>query len=412
MKRLKWLVPGMKIKRWIMLCAVSIILISMGFVITIFETNPQTRTGASLIIIAGILGVVTGIKRIIKSVVTIFLPEREEDLVDIVYKERYLARGANIAVIGGGTGLSTLLHGMKEYTSNITAIVTVADDGGSSGRLRQEFNVLPPGDIRNCLVALADAELLMGKLFQFRFEDGEQLKGHNFGNLFITAMTKVTGDFEQALKESSRVLAIRGQVLPATLSRVTLCAEHQDGERTAGESKIPHKGTPIKKVYLEPHDCRATEDALRAIRGADAIVIGPGSLYTSILPTLLVNGITREIARTQVIKIYVCNVMTQPGETDNYKASDHVHALIGHTAANIMTHCIVNIASVPERMKEKYALEKAYPVIADKDAIKAMDYTVIGANVIDAKDFVRHDPRKVAGIIINTITEHSRKGMS
>ncbi len=409
MKRLKWLVPGMRVKRWITLCIFSIILISMGFVITVFDDNPKTRTGASIVIIAGIFGVVTGIKRIIKSLVAVFMPQGDGDLVDLVYQKRYLARGANVAVIGGGTGLSTLLHGLKEYSGNISAIVTVADDGGSSGRLREEFDVLPPGDIRNCLVALADAEPLMGKLFQFRFENGGQLQGHNFGNLFITAMTKVTGDFEQAVKESSKVLAIRGRVIPATLSKVTLMAEHQNGEHTTGESNIPHQGTPIKKVYLNPQDCGATRAAIEAIRSADAIVLGPGSLFTSILPNLLVTGIAQEVARANVLKIYICNVMTQPGETDNYKASEHIKALVGHTESKILTHCIVNLASIPENMKEKYAGENAYPVIADQDALREMGYSVIGANVLSAKDYVRHDSKKLAQLIANTIADYSKK---
>ena len=242
MKRLKWLVPGMRVKRWIILLALSVALISMGCVIMIVEDNPNTKAGAGLVILLGIFGVISGVKNVVKSLIAVFLPQdtqRKSELVDIIYQKRYLERGSNVVVMGGGTGLSVLLHGLKNYTSNITAIVTVADDGGSSGRLREEFNILPPGDIRNCLVALADAEPLMRKLFQFRFEEGKDLKGHSFGNLFITAMSKVTGDFEQAVKESSRILAIRGKVIPSTLSKVKLVAEHQNGELTEGESKIP-----------------------------------------------------------------------------------------------------------------------------------------------------------------------------
>ena len=410
MKKLKWLIPGMGVKRWIVLLMLSVVLISMGSVFIIVEENPDTKAGAGLIIIVGIIGLITSVRKMVRTVVKVFLPERESELVDIVYQKRYLERGSNVVVIGGGTGLSVLLHGLKDYTSNITAIVTVADDGGSSGRLRQEFNVLPPGDIRNCLVALADAEPLMSKLFQFRFKEGEYLKGHSFGNLFITAMSKVTGDFEQAVKESSKVLAIRGKVIPSTLSRIKLVAEHQNGELTEGESKISEKKTPIKKVFLEPKDCEATEAALESIREADIIILGPGSLYTSIIPNLLINGIYQEVSRSKVLKIYICNVMTQAGETDGYKASDHLKAIIHHTTPEIVNTCIINTARVPDKLLDKYKEESAEAVEPDRDVIRKMSYRVIGANIIDAKDFVRHDPHKLSRIIMNLIGEYTRRG--
>lgn len=410
MKHLKWLIPGMGVKRWIILLILSVVLISMGSVFIIVEKNPDTRAGAGLIMLVGIIGLITSVRKMVRTVVKVFLPERESELVDIVYQKRYLERGSNVVVIGGGTGLSVLLHGLKDYTSNITAIVTVADDGGSSGRLREEFNVLPPGDIRNCLVALADAEPLMSKLFQFRFEEGEHLKGHSFGNLFITAMSKVAGDFEQAVKESSKVLAIRGKVIPSTLSKIKLVAEHQNGELTEGESRIPEKKTPIKKVFLEPKDCEATEEALEAIREADVIILGPGSLYTSIIPNLLINGIFQEVSRSKVLKIYICNVMTQAGETDGYKASDHLKAIIHHTTPEIVNTCIINTARIPERLLDRYKEEKAEPVEADRDVIRKMRYRVIGADIIDAKDFVRHDPHKLSRIIMNLIGEYTRRG--
>lgn len=408
MKKLKWLIPGMGVKRWIFLLILSVVLISMGSVFMIIEQNPNTKAGAGLIIIFGVTGLITGVRKIVKSVVKVFLPEREAELVDIVYQKRYLERGSNVVVLGGGTGLSVLLSGLKNYTSNITAIVTVADDGGSSGRLREELNVLPPGDIRNCLVALADAEPLMSKLFQFRFKEGEHLKGHSFGNLFITAMSKVTGDFEQAVKESSKVLAIRGKVIPSTLSKIKLVAEHQNGELTEGESKIPEKMTPIKRVFLEPKDCEATEEALEAIREADVIILGPGSLYTSIIPNLLISGIYQEVSRSKVLKIYVCNVMTQSGETDGYKASDHLKAIIHHTTPDIVNTCIVNTGGIPDELLEKYKEENAERVQPDRGTIQKMGYRVIGANVINAKDYIRHDPHKLLRIMMNLIGEYTR----
>ncbi len=410
MKILKWLIPGMGVKRWVVLLILSVILISMGTVIMVISRDANNRAAVSIVILFGIIGLILGVKNIIRSVVTIFLPQREEELVDIVYQKRYLERGSNVVTIGGGTGLSVLLHGLKNYSSNITAIVTVADDGGSSGRLRQEFNMLPPGDIRNCLVALADAEPLMRKLFQFRFEEGDYLKGHSFGNLFITAMSKVTGDFEEAIKQSSKILAIRGKVIPSTLSKIRLVAEHKNGEVTAGESKISEKRNPIKRVFLEPNNCEATEEALLAIREADVIILGPGSLYTSIIPNLLINGIYQEVSRSKVLKIYICNVMTQPGETDGYKASDHLKALIRHSTPEIVNTCIINTGSVPEALLKRYKEEKADIVEPDRDAMQKMGYRVIGANIISATDYIRHNADKLSRLVMNLSGEEARKG--
>ena len=403
LKAFKWLYPGMWVKRWILLAVLGIVLISMGFVMEIQEPSPQNKTVAGVIIILGILAVVTGMKRIIKSFVGILLPEGKDELVDKIYKMRILERGPRIVVIGGGTGLSTLLHGLKEYTSNITAIVTVADDGGSSGRLRQDFDVLPPGDIRNCLVALADAEPLMGKLFQFRFEEGTALAGHSFGNLFITAMSKVAGSFDAAIKESSKVLAIRGSVLPSTLDKVTLVAEHKDGTRTTGESQIPNAKAPIRRIYLEPRNCKPTAEAIDAVRKADAIVLGPGSLYTSIMPNLLVERMCREVASSRAVKVYVCNVMTQKGETNNFKASDHLRVIIEHTMPGIADYCIVNTARIPDSLLTKYKDDGSYPVIADSENLKKMKCKVVEAHIVSTKDYVRHDPAKLAKIIIDLV---------
>jgi len=400
----------MGVKRWYFLIFLSVALISMGSAIIIVEDSPNTKAGAGVIILVGFIGLIAGVKNVVRSVVDVFLPQRESELVDIVYQKRYLKRGSNIVVLGGGTGLSVLLQGLKNYTSNITAIVTVADDGGSSGRLREEFNVLPPGDIRNCLVALADAEPLMRRLFQFRFEEGKDLKGHSFGNLFITAMSKVTGDFMQAIKESSRVLAIRGKVIPATLSKIRLLAEHQNGELTEGESRIPEKMTPIKKVFIEPRNSEATEEALEVIREADAIILGPGSLYTSIIPTLVINGIHQEVSRSKSLKIYICNVMTQAGETDGYTASDHVKAIVRHSTPDILNTVIVNTGSVPPRLLQKYKEENAERVESDQGVIQNMGYRVIGANIVNAKDYVRHDPHKLSRIIMGLIGDYTRKG--
>jgi len=398
----------MWVKRWILMTVFGIIMISMGFVMVILEQSPRSKTFAGTIIILGILAVITGIKRIIKSLMAVFLPKGDNGLVEKIYQKRVLEKGARLVVIGGGTGLSTLLHGLKEYTSNITAVVTVADDGGSSGRLRQEFDILPPGDIRNCLVALADAEPLMGKLFQFRFEEGGELGGHSFGNLFITAMSKVTGNFDRAVKESSKVLAIRGSVLPSTLDKVALVAEHVDGSQTIGESQIPQAKAPIKRIYLRPANCKPTDEAIDAIRKADAIVLGPGSLYTSIMPNLLVGRIYQEVISSKAIKIYVCNIMTQKGETSDYTASDHLKAIVEHTAPGISDYCILNTANIPEELLKKYREEESYPVVPDPDNFKKFKCKVVKAHIVSTRDFVRHDPAKLANIIIDLVASLKR----
>ncbi len=400
MQPLKWLFPGMLVKRWIFLGALGIIMVSMGFAIMISENIDASKTGASIVIMLGIIIIITSVKRMIKSLLLVFMPkEKNKDLVNLVYIKRQLARSFDVVALGGGTGLSTLLNGLKKYTSNITAIVTVADDGGSSGRLRQEFDMLPPGDIRNCLVALADSETLMGDLFQFRFKEGEGLKDHNFGNLFITAMMKVTGDFEKAVKESSRVLAVRGKVIPSTLEKVMLEAEYEDGKRIIGESRIPDLSSPIKRLYIKPSGAAATRDALEAIKKADIILLGPGSLYTSIMPNLLIGDICRQIEKSRAFKVHICNVMTQHGETDGYKASDHLKAIIAHTSPSAVTHCVVNTGRVPAELVEKYRGENASPVEPDIDVIEKMGYKIISGNVISTADYVRHDPEKLAKII-------------
>ncbi|MGB2630310.1 MAG: YvcK family protein [Candidatus Omnitrophota bacterium] len=414
MKRLKWLYPGMLIKRWISLSVFGILMISMGFVIVIFERSSENKTIAGLIIVLGMMCVIFAVKRILKSFMTVLAPESDKNtLVEKVYEKRILEKGPKIVVVGGGTGLSTLLTGLKQRTSNITAIVTVADDGGSSGRLRQELDVLPPGDIRNCLVALADSEDLLGPLFQFRFSEGEGLKGHNFGNLFITAMSKVTGDFAKAITESSKVLAIRGNVFPATLQRVKLVAKRLNGRETVGESLIrEERESPIDQLLLSPGDCKATQESIDAISQADVIILGPGSLYTSVMPNLLIKGIQRQILRAKAVKIYVCNVMTEGGETENFSVSDHVRAIIKHTGPGIIDYCVANVSRIPKQLYEKYKLENKYPVeISERDEswFKEEKIKLVKANIAGIKEFVRHDPMKLSDVIMDILSQEKRK---
>ena len=343
----------------------------------------------------------------IVSLITLFLPKHERDLVDILYQRRYLERGPKIVAIGGGHGLSHLLLGLKEYTANLTAIVTVADSGGSSGRLREEFNIVAPGDIRNCLVALADAPALMGDLFQFRFSKESQLQGHNFGNLFLTAMFQLTGgDFEKAVKECSHVLAIRGKVIPSTISNVHLVAEYIDGSLTHGEAKIPKRNMPIRRISITPQEAVPTQDALEAISDSDVIVLGPGSLYTSILPNLIIKGVAEAIAESPAFKIYVCNVMTQPGETEGFKASDHLKAIIEHSNNDVIDACIINNALVPNEALSRYQTEFSYPVEADVDTMKEMGYKVVATDLLSVTDFVRHDSVKLTEALIRLIETH------
>ena len=416
MKRLKWLYPGMLIKRWITLSVFGILMISMGFVIVISEKTAENRAAAGIIIILGILCVIFAVKRILKSFVNVLMPEAgnvDDNLVDKIYAKRILEKGPKIVVVGGGTGLSTLLTGLKHKTSNITAIVTVADDGGSSGRLREEFGVLPPGDIRNCLVALSDSEDLLGDLFQFRFSEGTGLDGHNFGNLFITALARVTGDFAKAIRESSKVLAIRGNVFPATLQTVKLVARRENGDETVGECNIRDGSkSPVEKLSLSPGDCKATQESVEAIRNADAIILGPGSLYTSVMPNLLIEGIRREIIKSNAVKVYICNVMTEAGETDDYSVSDHAKALIKHTRPGIINYCIANTSRIPKDLYEKYKLENKFPVKLDgkdEDWLKHERITLVRAHIAGNQEFVRHDPLKLSNVIIDILDEHKRR---
>jgi uncharacterized cofD-like protein len=402
----KWLYPGLRIKRWVFLLAVGIVLVSMGFVVTMIESQ---ETVGSFFVVGGILAVIISVRKILKSVIMLLAPNQEGQLINIMYHRVVLASGTRVVAIGGGTGLSALLHGLKERTSNITAIVTVADDGGSSGRLRNQYGVLPPGDIRNCLVALADSETLMQELFQFRFKEGvsesdkesaNDLAGHSFGNLFILAMTKITGDFEKAVRESSRILNIRGRVVPSTLSAVTLVAHHADGRVTDGETNISACKSPIEKIFLKPEAVQAADDAIQAIRTADVIVLGPGSLYTSVLPNLLIENLLAEIIASRAPKVYVCNIMTQPNETSHLNSDfRHVEALIKNTQPEVLTHVIVNNGRVPQTLTERYTHEGAFPLMRESEKIRELGYKVVEADLIRGVDVVRHNSRRLAKII-------------
>lgn len=316
-----------------------------------------------------------------------------------------IAKDAKIVVIGGGTGLSTMLRGLKEYSSNLTAIVTVADDGGGSGILRQDLGMLPPGDIRNCILALADTEPVMEKLLQYRFTEG-MLKGQSFGNLFLAAMNGISDSFEEAVKKMSDVLAVTGRVLPVTLQDVKLCAELEDGYIVKGESKIGdhnsfHKGK-IKNVYLEPLLIKPSQEAIDSILDADMIVLGPGSLYTSIIPNLLVPGIVDAIKRSKAIKTYVCNVMTQPGETEDYSVWDHVKAIEKHSYKGMIEYCIVNSAQIPDELNQKYKDDGAAAVAIDSEILERHGIKVLYDDFVCINNnYIRHDTKRLAKTIMD-----------
>jgi uncharacterized cofD-like protein len=402
----KWFYPGIGIKRWVGMSAFGVILVAIGSSHLRGEEYWIIQLLDAVVVVSGIIILILGIKHLIRSYISAFLPaSKGNEVVDILYYKKQLSRGPKIVTIGGGTGLSTLLSGLKEYTSNITAIVTVADDGGSSGRLRQQFDILPPGDIRNCLVALADAPALMRDLFQFRFDKCSELSGHSFGNLFITAMTKLTGDFDKAIKETSKVLALRGQVIPSTLNNVRLVARYQDGSITEGEEMIPKVRLPINRVSLNPEESLATPEAIKAIKEAQIIVLGPGSLYTSIIPNLLIKEITESIIASSAIKAYVCNVMTQPGETDGYKASDHIKTLISHSHPRVIDYCVLNSGEILEDALERYSWQSSYPVVNDTGNIESIGYRVIEEDFVASDGVIRHDALKLAKIIMGFLEE-------
>lgn len=308
-----------------------------------------------------------------------------------------------VVVVGGGTGLSTMLRGLKQKPIDITAIVTVSDDGGSSGILRSEMDVPAPGDIRNVMIALADAEPILSRVLQHRFQNGSGLAGHSLGNLILVAMKEITGDFATGVKQLSKVLAVRGRVLPSSADQIVLNAEMEDGTIVSGESKIPQAGKRIRRVFLEPAEAKPLDEALEALAEADAIVLGPGSLYTSIIPNLLVCGVAEAIAASPAKKIYVCNVMTQPGETDGYSAYDHVQAIEAHAGTRLIDAVVVNNGDIPQDVQLRYAEKGAIPVDPAADRLAAAGYEVVAERLVAHRRFLRHDPEQLSDRIYELV---------
>jgi uncharacterized cofD-like protein len=419
----RWLVPGLGVKRWLVLVLLGITFLGLGlavFVLDVYRNAPETwwlplLSAASLrsldrplrVLIFGLLGtamVLISIWGLNRSLLAPYRRPGRQMLEDLT-SHRKRERGPRIVVIGGGHGLSTLLSGLKEYTYNLTAIVTVADDGGSSGRLRRSMGILPPGDIRTCLAALSDDEALISQLFQYRFSDEDKgLEGHSFGNLFISALAEITGSFEEAVAESGRVLGVHGRVLPATLHDVRLVADvvlpHAISEvRVEGESYIPKMAGEVRRVWLEPNDPSAYPGVIQAILASDLIVVGPGSLYTSILPNLLVPDIISAVRASRALKIYVCNVATQSGETEGYTCGDHVRVLNDHVGGDFYDLVVSNNrceGTLPDGNEW---------VQAESDLDK--DYAVYRADLVDEKQPWRHDSQKLARVLIDLYQERT-----
>lgn len=346
-----------------------------------------------------------GLKAAARRIMDTLTPGRGQGIVNDYVRRQQLAQGPHIVALGGGTGLSTLLRGLKHHSSNITAIVTVTDDGGSSGKLIKDKGMIPPGDIRNCLVALADAEKAMTDLFQHRFKkDSGSLSGHSMGNLLIAALLDQSrGDFEQAVESASAVLAIRGKVVPSTLEHVSLRALLDDGQEICGETAIVEAGKRIRKIFLEPATVQPHPSVIEAISDADLIVIGPGSVFTSIIPNLLVPGIAEALRAATVPKVYICNVMTQPGESDAFTASEHVAAVLNSVEAKVFDHVMVNTAVPSEASLGAYRGAGQNWVEPDMDRIRAMGLRIISGNFMSESDVVRHDAMRVAERVLKLV---------
>ena len=422
LRYLKWLYPNLKVKRWFLLAVFGIFLFATGFSVMNdgvaigyaelqFRTIVYQITGSTqhivvptgvIISILGIAAIIIGFKRMLHSIISSVLPDNEGGIVDVMYTRNHLRRGPKIVVVGGGTGLSALLRGLKQYTCNLTAIVTVSDDGGSSGKLREELGIQPMGDVRNCLVALADTEDIMDTLFSYRFESGT-LKGHSLGNLLLAGLTDTFGDFQQGIEQVSKVFAIRGKVFPSTLEQVVLVADLEDGTRVEGETAVRVTKGKIDRVYLEPSNCHPLPEALQALEEADLIVLGPGSLYTSVLPNLLVVGLREKIREVKAPCVYVCNVMTEKGETDGYLVSDHLKAILDHCGPGFVDAVLATKGKINAPLLKRYDAEEAVPVVADPKAVEQLGAKYYEANLVQAGNVVRHDPDRLAKELIRLL---------
>lgn len=412
-----WLKPGIRVKRWLAFGVFGILLIAFGFteLVTHRVYDLYYLIFYIFLNITGVFVIYVSVTETMKSIIALVnrgyikVSLDSKKIESLIYEKRLLVKGPKIVVIGGGTGLSTMLRGLKYYTSNITAIVTVGDDGGGSGDLRQDLGMLPPGDIRNCILALADTEPIMEDLLQYRFKDG-RLKNQSFGNLFLAAMDGISDNFEEAVQKMSSVLAVTGKVIPVTLDNMKLVAVLENGNTVEGESLIPQEAvrqnSRIETFKMVPENAKPLKEALDAIREADAVVMGPGSLYTSITSNLLIKDIAKEVRRSKALKIYISNIMTQPGETTGFKVSDHLKVLRKYGGRDIVDYVIANTGEISDELKEKYKQEGSEIVRIDEQSIASMGIKIIGENLIKIKNgLIKHDADKLAEVLADTIME-------
>ena len=409
--------PGIRMKRWIFLGFIGVVILVLG-VVEIFSNKDYNGTIRLLYLFLSLIGIVImyiAFSEFVKSFISLINSEKvkitinDKNIEELVDEERVRVGGPKVVVIGGGTGLSTMLRGLKLYTNNITAIVTVGDDGGGSGKLRADLGMLPPGDIRNCILALADTEPIMEDLLQYRFKEGS-LKGQNFGNLFLAAMAGISDNFEDAVQKMSSVLAVTGKVLPVTLDDMKLIADLENGSVVEGESIIPEEvikqKSKIKQLRINPERAKPLMDALVAIKEADAIVMGPGSLYTSIIPNLLVEDIVEGINKSDAIKIYISNVMTQPGETDDFAVSDHIKTLMKYSGKNSVQYVIANNGTIPPDIEERYLSQGSKLVKLDYENIEDLNVKVVETDLVKiTKGYVKHDAEHLAQVLMTTILD-------
>ena len=410
-----WLKPGIRVKRWLAFGVLGVLLIAFGFTELVNKRVYDIYYQIFYIIlnITGIFIIYTAVSEVIKSIIVLVntgyikLTLDSKNIESLLYEKRLLIKGPKIVVIGGGTGLSTMLRGLKYYTSNITAIVTVGDNGGGSGVLREDLGMLPPGDIRNCILALADTEPIMEELLQYRFKDG-RLKNQSFGNLFLAAMDGISDNFEDAVQKMSSVLAVTGKVLPVTLDDMQLVAELENGNTVLGESEIPEEAikqhSRIKKLKIEPETAEPLDESIKAIKEADAIIMGPGSLYTSVISNLLVNKIGAAVRKSDAIKIYVSNIMTQPGETDGFTVTDHLKTLRKYGGKDIVNYVITNNGTVPCDVRERYEKEGSEVVKFNKKEVKDLGINYVEEDLVKIDGgYVKHNADKLSEVLIDTI---------
>jgi uncharacterized cofD-like protein len=413
-RSLEWLIPGLGIKRWLLLAAAGAVLLVYAAIFLVGVLwSPQLMRGLGMgwlqgrhwaALLLAIDGVVVGAFAVALGAYRVWLFQKTTpETASEIRAAARLARGPRVVAVGGGNGLAALLRGLKSHTSNLTAVVTMADDGGSSGLLRRDMGMPPPGDLRNCLVALADDESMMSRLFKYRFPEGGGLQGHSFGNLFMAALSEVTGDFERAVREATHVLKVRGRVLPSTLDDVVLHAQLEDGGHVSGESTITAAERLPRRVWLTPEAPRGVPQAIAAIARADLVVLGPGSLYTSVIPNALVPQVRAALAETRAWVVYVCNVMTEPGETDGYTAGDHLDALHRHGLAGVVDVILVNDAPVSGELVASYERYGARPVVVDAERLKALGVKIVRAPVAAESGVVRHDSERLSQALLRLV---------